>query len=95
VNEVLHANIFFLIASVATVVFCIMVTMVLYQFYKIAQAVRSILDRIEAASEIMADDVAHVRQLIAGGGLFSSILSFILGSKKRSTRAREKTTSRD
>lgn len=87
-SEVLHANIFFLIASIATVIFCIMTCVILYQVFKIVKLVRSILERVEAASEVVAEDVAHVRGLIANGGIVSRVLSFILGeqAKKRSTR---------
>lgn len=92
-SEVLQANVFFFIASIATCVFCIMFSMILFQFYKIAKAIRSILDRIEQASEVVAEDVAHVRQLVASGGLLSRVLNFILGSKKTSPRARCKTRS--
>ncbi|MEN9920161.1 MAG: hypothetical protein RL538_54 [Candidatus Parcubacteria bacterium] len=82
-SEVLQANIFFYIASLATVVFCIVVTMILFQIYKIMKTVRSILERIDSASEVMAEDVAHVRKLVATGGLVSTIVGFVFGTKKK------------
>jgi hypothetical protein len=82
-SEVLQANIFFYIASVATVVFCIVVTMILFQFYKVMKTVRSILERIDSASEVMAEDVAHVRKLVATGGLVSTIMGLVFGRKKK------------
>ena len=60
-NEVLHANIFFLIASIATVVFCILISIILYHVLKIIKSLRSIIERIEAGSERIAEDVANVR----------------------------------
>ena len=81
-SEVLQANIFFYIASVATVVFCIVVTMMLFQVYKILKIVRSILERVDSASEVMAEDVAHVRKLVATGGLVSTIVGLVFGKKK-------------
>ncbi len=87
-SEVLQANIFFYIASVATVVFCIVVTMMLLQVYKILKVIRSILERVESASEVMAEDVAHVRKLVATGGLISTIVGLVFG-KKKSRRAKE------
>lgn len=87
-NEVLHANIFFLIASIATVIFCIFTCFILYQVYKIMKIARSILERIESASEVMAQDVAHVRELVAGGGLWLRILNFILGTSGTTTKRR-------
>ena len=80
-NEVLHANIFFIIASVATVVFCILVSLILYHVFKIIRSVRVIVERVEAASEKMAEDVAHVRELVANGGLVSRLLKFFMGAR--------------
>lgn len=90
-NEVLHANIFFLIATIATVIFCIFFCFILYQVWKITRLVRAILERIEAASEVMADDVSNIRQSLAQGGLISRLLNFVLGEsaqKRRKKRAR-------
>ena len=82
-SEVLQANIFFYIASVATVVFCIVVTLLLFQVYKILKTFRSILERIDSASEVMAEDVAQVRKLVATGGLVSTIMGLVFGTKKK------------
>ena len=82
-SEVLQANIFFYIASVATVIFCIVVTMILFQVYKVMKTVRSILERIDSASEVMAEDVAQVRKLVATGGLMSTIIGLVFGTKKK------------
>jgi len=79
-NEILHANIFFLIASIATVVFCILVSLILFQVLKIVKSLRAIMERIEAGSEQIVSDVTHVRELIASGGMFSRAISFIMGS---------------
>jgi hypothetical protein len=83
-SEVLQANIFFLIASIATVVFCIVVTMILFQIFKIMKTVRSILERIDSASETMSEDVAHVRKLVATSGLVSTVMGLVFGAKKKS-----------
>lgn len=88
-SEVLQANIFFYIASVATVVFCIVVTMILFQVYKIVKIIRSILERVDSASEVMAEDVAHVRQLVATGGLLSTIFGLVFGSKRKKNHAKK------
>jgi hypothetical protein len=82
-SEVLQANIFFYIASVATVVFCIVVTMILFQIYKIMKTVRLILERISLASEVMAEDVAQVRKLVATGGIVSTVMGLVFGTKKK------------
>ena len=89
-NEVLHANIFFVIASIATVVFCILISFILYHVLKIVRSLRSIIERIEAGSEIIANDVAHVRELIASGGIFSRAIQFIMGATRSRSSSRTK-----
>jgi len=89
-NEILHANIFFLIASIATVIFCILTCIILYHVLKIVKSIRSIIEKIEAGSEVIANDVAHVRELIASGGMFSRAIQFIIGA----TRGRSSSGSR-
>lgn len=88
-NEVLHANIFFLIASIATVAFCVLVCFILYHVLKIVQSIRAIIERIEAGSEAVARDVAQVRELIANGGIISRVARFFMGSSRgRRNRSR-------
>ena len=92
-NEVLHANIFFVIASVATVIFCILTCVILYNVIKITKSIRSIVDRIDAGSEKIAYDIDHLRTAITDGGFFASILQFIMklsGTGKKRTRRRKK-----
>lgn len=79
-DEILHANIFFFIASAATIVFCMLVSIALYQVIKILKLLRSIMERIEAGSELIAEDVAHVRSFIKNGGLMSRVIGLIMGA---------------
>ena len=89
-NEVLHANIFFIIASIATVVFCILITVILYHVLKITRSVRSIIERIQAGSEVIAQDVANIRELVASGGMFSRLIKFVMGtSRTKKKRSRD------
>jgi hypothetical protein len=88
-SEVLHANIFFFIASVATVVFCVFVCFVLYHVYKITRAIRRIVERIEAGSEVIADDVAFVRGL-ARGGIAKLFGIFTGGGDRARSRSRSR-----
>ena len=89
-DEVLHANIFFVIASIATVIFCILTCIILYHIIKIVKTVRSILERIEAGSEKIAQDVAHVRSLVSNGGIVSRVISFMVGASGVGRRSRSK-----
>ena len=89
-NEILHANIFFIIASIATVCFCILVCYILFQVIKILQLVRSILDRVAAGSEVLASDLAHIRMFFAEEGFLSRLLAMFGGGKpSRRKRARK------
>lgn len=94
-SEVLQANIFFFIASVATVIFCIVITMILFQVYKVMKIVRSILERVDSASEVMAEDVANVRKLVATGGLVSTIIGLVFGARQKQKRAKKSNENND
>jgi len=89
-NEILHANVFFIIASVATVIFSIIVALVLFQVFKIVQSLRRIIERIEAASEQVADDVAHARSLLYNGGMIAKVMGFMAGTKRKVRHSRSK-----
>lgn len=82
-SEVLQANVFFYIASVATVLFFFLVALILFEVYKIAKVVRRLIERVDKAGEAVAEDAAHVRQLIATGGLVSTIFSLVFGASKK------------
>lgn len=85
-SEILHANIFFLIASLATVVFCILVSLVLYQLLKIMQSIRAIMARIEMQSEQIADDIDAMRDFVRKGSVVSTLLGLFAGSSERRRR---------
>lgn len=84
-NEILHANIFFVIASVGVVLFTVLVSLVLYQVLKITKSVRRIIERVEAGSETVAADVAQFREAVVSGAP-ARIIKFFVG---RSTRRRD------
>jgi len=91
-TEILHANIFFFIASVATVVFCILVTMVLYQVFKIMQSIRAIMLRIEMKSEQIADDIDSMRSFVRRGSIVGTLFNMFAGGSgrhRRSARAKD------
>ncbi len=85
-SEVLQANIFFFIASAATIVFAIMTCIVLYYVIKILITIRSIVERIEAGSDVIADDVSAMREFVKSGGLVAYLINRV-SPKKRSTRS--------
>ncbi len=89
----MHANIFFIISSIATVLFCILVCIILYHVMKIVRSVRRIVERVEQGSEAIAQDVAQVRELVANGGVFTRLIKFFMGMQTQAkTRRRGKKT---
>jgi hypothetical protein len=85
-SEVLQANIFFIITSIAVVVFTLLVCVALYHVIKILRSIRKIIDRVDQGSELIAEDVAQLRAYVVEGSLVSQIMSFFLGSKSRTRR---------
>ena len=90
-SEMLQANIFFGITSVAVVIATLFVCIILYQIIKLLQSIRRIVDRIDESSEIIAEDVSQLRAYVTEGSLVSQVLSFVLGHKpKRASKTKEK-----
>lgn len=91
-TEILQANIFFFIASVATVVFSILVCVAMYLVIKILVSIKAILARIEAGSDLIAEDIQAARTFVAGGGLISHLFRFVtrFGSSPNSRAKRTK-----
>lgn len=91
-TEILHANAFFFIASVATIVFSIMACIAMYLVIKILVSIRAILARIEAGSDLIAEDIQAARTFVAGGGLISHLIRFVAraggSTSPRSKRAK-------
>ena len=90
-DSLLHANIFFVITSVATVLFTVIIVIILYQVLQIVKIVRRILIQFEEGGKQLADDMAMIRSYVANGGVFTKLLGFFLSSSakpKRKTRKR-------
>jgi hypothetical protein len=94
-NEILHANIFFVIASVATVCFFILVSIALYHVIKILRLVRSVLERVDAGVEVLASDVSQVRMFFSEGSFLSRLASMIPGVKPTKSRRKRTNVTRD
>lgn len=94
-NEILHANIFFIIASIATVIFIILVSLILFHVLKIVKSIRSVMKKIEDGSEVIAADVAHVRELVSTGGFLSSFFQFIMGMSRKRKRSGRRASEED
>jgi hypothetical protein len=78
-SEVLQANVFFFITGIAVIVFTALLCVALYHLIKILKSVRRVMDRIEAGSEMIADDFAHIRAYFAEESILSRIIRKIFG----------------
>ncbi len=102
-NEILHANIFFVIASIGTVFFLLLTSVILFHAIKIIKSIRRIVEKIELGSEVLASDVANLRSQIMSGGIVSRLFSLFVGSDffggrerpKRKTATGKKSRTRD
>lgn len=94
-GEVLQANIFFFITSIAVVVCTALVVVVLYHLIKIVASIRRIVDRIDAGSEMIAEDVDQLRSYVLEGSLFSQLIGFFMGQNLRRRRTRKASKAAD
>ena len=87
-SEVLHANIFFVIASVATVLFTLLLCVLLYHVIKIVRAIRRIVERVETGSEALAGDLEELRANLNPARLFGFVMNIMPtgNTKKRSKK---------
>ena len=88
---VTYADIFFVISSIGTIIFTLLVGVILYQIIKILHVTRRLLERIDAGSEQLAEDLHHVRAVIAQGGILSRVVGFFLPTRTTKPRAKRKT----
>lgn len=93
-SEILQANIFFMITAFAVIVVTVMVMVALYYVIKILRAIRDIAERVREGSEVIADDVANVREGIVSGRFFRTVFDRAqaaagFGAKRPKRRARK------
>ena len=82
-DEVLHANIFFFITSVAVVVCTVLLTIVFFHLIKAARALRRIVESIEAGAEVIAEDMQQIRSFFSQGGNISRLIRMLAGKVRR------------
>jgi len=70
-EDVLKADIFFVIASVATIFFGLMLCILMYYIIRIARTIRRIVDRIDEGSEAIAKDIDELRTRLSFGALLA------------------------
>ncbi len=86
-TEVLQANIFFIITSVAVILFTILVSILVFHLIKIVKALRRITERVEAGSVVLAEDLEKIRSSLNVAGLLQFVLSLLPGTRAKNKRA--------
>ena len=87
-TEVLQTNIFFVITSIAVVVFTLLLCVLIYHIIKIVRAIRRIVERVEVGSEVLAEDLDNIRASLNPARIVQFVMSMMPGasSKKRTKR---------
>lgn len=88
-TEVLQANIFFVIASIATIIFSILVCIALYQVVKILKSIRRLVEKVESGSDVLLEDVAQFRSFVMKGSFISQIIGFFMSRSGGSSRKKK------
>ncbi len=90
-NEILLANLFFIITGTAVLVVAAFVCFLCYHTIKIVQMARAILERVETGTEQLVDDVNALRDHLANGNIFGRILTAVVSAM---TQSQQRTPSR-
>ncbi len=93
-TEVLHANVFFFITSIAVIIFTVLLCIVLYHLIKLAKSIRRIIERVEVGSEIIASDLEHIRSYFTEQSLLSRVLRGMMGAGRSPRHTSRDTTPR-
>jgi hypothetical protein len=80
-SEVLRADIFFFITGIAVIIFTFFLCIVLYHLIKILKAIRRIIDRVEAGTATLTDDIERLRTYVVEESFMSR---FFRGASERS-----------
>lgn len=81
-TEILQANVFFFITSIAVIIFTLLLCVAVYQIIKILKAVRRIMDRLEEGTEVLAGDIESIRTSFNPAKLISFIVGMMPNGKK-------------
>ena len=89
-NEVLHANVFFFITGIAVIVFTALLCVALFHVIKVLKSLRRMMERIEAGTEVIAEDMQSVRAYFTGDGIFRRLIQKLVGRPHKHTDEDEK-----
>lgn len=87
-SEVLQTNLFFIITSMAVVVFTIFLCIALWYVIRILRNVRDMTDRLRRGSEMLADDADALRSFVRVG-IIGTVRDFFVSASKKRTKSRK------
>lgn len=79
-NEVLHANVFFFITSIAVIVFTAFGCVALVHGIKLLKSLRRIVAHVEESTEAVHTHVKDLRACVSEGGLIGLVKSVLFGT---------------
>ena len=85
-GEVLQTNIFFFITASGVIILTIFLSIIFFHVIKAVRSVRRIIERVESGSEVLVEDLQHVRSVVKNT---SSMMSTLLGFKAAILNDRE------
>lgn len=94
-NEILLTNIFFIITGTAILICTILLSVVLYYVIKIVRTTKRIVEKIEAGSESIAEDIMRLREYFLERSFFSMIISKVFGASRGGRRTKGVRTKTD
>lgn len=91
-SEVLQTNIFFIITSIAVIVFTVFLCVALFYLIRILKHVGEMTERLRRGSEQLAEDAMEVRAFVKDGviGNVKRFVADALGKEKPKARAHKK-----
>lgn len=81
--EVLHANIFFFITGIGVIILTVLLSVALYHLIKILTSVRRIVERVEAGTETLIEDIEEFRTYVMEESFIARFFHAIVGKKGR------------
>lgn len=87
-NEILLANLFFIITGSAVLVVGAFLCFVCYHIIKIVKITHTILERVETSAELLVEDMNALRDHLANGNIFGRILTGVIRAMTKATHAR-------
>jgi hypothetical protein len=82
-SEVLHADIFFFITGIAVIVCSAILCVALFHAIKVLKSMRRIMARIEEGTEVIAEDMHHVREFFTQEGFLARLFATLTGGIRR------------